>query len=123
MLRNPTSKEDTKKLTKADLICKANQVYIDLAQQCLNRVAISYKLLISEYKVPDLLLLDMQTFRDHGDRQIAPIRRRVIEGETIPHDEKVFSLFQPHTEWISKSKTEGALNWVYVSVLWVHVAS
>ena len=65
----------------------------------------------------------MQTFRDHRDRQIDPIKRRFIEGETIPHDEKVFSLFQPHTEWISKSKTEGALNWVYVSVLWVHVAS
>ena len=32
------------------------------------------------------------------------IQRRVIDGETIPHDEKVFSLFQPHTEWISKGK-------------------
>jgi len=25
-------------------------------------------------------------------------------GKTIPHDEKVFSLFEPHTEWISKGK-------------------
>jgi hypothetical protein len=25
-------------------------------------------------------------------------------AETIPHEEKVFSLFQPHTEWISKGK-------------------
>src|SRR5690606_33918247 len=24
--------------------------------------------------------------------------------ETIPHSEKVFSIFQPHTEWISKGK-------------------
>ncbi|MBT5221811.1 MAG: hypothetical protein HOM15_03110 [Gammaproteobacteria bacterium] len=53
------------------------------------------------------MLLDMQTFRDHRDRQIDPIKRRFIEGETIPHDEKVFSLFQPHTEWISKSKAGG----------------
>ncbi|TXL22886.1 ISNCY family transposase, partial [Methylococcaceae bacterium HT2] len=51
-----------------------------------------------------VLLLDMQTFLQHGDRQVDQIRRRVIEGETIPHDEKVFSLFQPHTEWISKGK-------------------
>jgi len=28
----------------------------------------------------------------------------VLKGETIPHEEKVFSLFQPHTEWISKGK-------------------
>jgi hypothetical protein len=32
------------------------------------------------------------------------IERRVIDGETIPHEEKVFSIFQPHTEWISKGK-------------------
>ena len=37
-------------------------------------------------------------------RQIDQIKRRVIEGEKIPHTEKVFSLFQPHTEWISKGK-------------------
>lgn len=31
-------------------------------------------------------------------------RTRAPCGETIPHDEKVFSLFEPHTEWISKGK-------------------
>jgi hypothetical protein len=91
-------------LAQADLICKAHQVYIDLAQKYLNRVTQSYELLINTYKVPKVLLLDMQTFLQHGDRQVDQIRRRVIEGETIPHDEKVFSLFQSHTEWISKGK-------------------
>jgi hypothetical protein len=28
----------------------------------------------------------------------------VLCGQTIPHAEKVFSIFQPHTEWISKGK-------------------
>lgn len=40
----------------------------------------------------------------HGDRQIDQIKRRVLQGEDIPHEEKVFSLFAPHTEWISKGK-------------------
>ena len=40
----------------------------------------------------------------HAVRQINQIRRRVILGETIPHAEKVFSVFQSHTEWISKGK-------------------
>ena len=35
---------------------------------------------------------------------IDQIQRRCLEGETIPHEEKIFSLFQPHTEWISKGK-------------------
>jgi hypothetical protein len=40
----------------------------------------------------------------HAERQIDQIERRVFKGETIPHDEKVFSLFEPHSEWISKGK-------------------
>ncbi len=32
------------------------------------------------------------------------IVRRVLNHESIPHNEKVFSLFERHTEWISKGK-------------------
>ena len=28
----------------------------------------------------------------------------MLEGETIPHEEKLFSLFEPHTRWIMKGK-------------------
>ena len=40
----------------------------------------------------------------HAERQIDQLRRRVIDGETIPHHEKVFSIFQEHTKWIVKGK-------------------
>ena len=29
---------------------------------------------------------------------------RLLKGETIPQHEKVFSIFEPHTRWISKGK-------------------
>jgi hypothetical protein len=32
------------------------------------------------------------------------VDRRLLRGETIPAAEKVFSLFEPHTEWIQKGK-------------------
>jgi transposase, IS5 family len=32
------------------------------------------------------------------------IERRLIKGEVIPADEKVYSIFEEHTEWISKGK-------------------
>ena len=32
------------------------------------------------------------------------IDRRLLKGETIPQDEKVFSIFEPHTRWIAKGK-------------------
>ena len=32
------------------------------------------------------------------------IERRLLKGETIPAQEKIYSIFEPHTEWISKGK-------------------
>ncbi len=48
--------------------------------------------------------LEIEGFMRHAIRQIDHTQRRVLQGETIPHDEKVFSIFEPHTEWISKGK-------------------
>jgi transposase, IS5 family len=31
-------------------------------------------------------------------------RRRVLQGETVPNDEKIFSIFEPHTELIKRGK-------------------
>ena len=43
-------------------------------------------------------------FLKHAVQQINQIDRRLLKGETIPHNEKVFSIFEPHTRWISKGK-------------------
>ena len=43
-------------------------------------------------------------FSMHAVRQIDQIDRRLLKGETIPQNEKVFSIFEPHTRWISKGK-------------------
>jgi transposase, IS5 family len=37
-------------------------------------------------------------------KQLDLVERRWLQGETIPHEEKVFSLFEPHTQWIKKGK-------------------
>ena len=43
-------------------------------------------------------------FLKHAVRQINQIDRRLLKGETVPHNEKVFSIFEPNTRWISKGK-------------------
>jgi hypothetical protein len=47
-------------------------------------------------------ILIIESFIIDAERQIDQIRRRVILGEVIPHEEKVFSNFEKQTEWISK---------------------
>jgi hypothetical protein len=49
-------------------------------------------------------IMMIENFIMHAERQIDQIIRRVIKGEKIPHREKVFSVFEEHTEWISKGK-------------------
>ncbi len=37
-------------------------------------------------------------------KHIDLVERRLVKKETIPHSEKVFSIFQPYAEWINKGK-------------------
>jgi hypothetical protein len=43
-------------------------------------------------------------FHQMLDKHLDLVRRRLLNEETIPAREKVFSLFEPHTEWIAKGK-------------------
>jgi hypothetical protein len=51
-----------------------------------------------------LELLEIEKYMKHAERQIDHIERRVLHGEKIPHHEKVFSIFEDYTRWISKGK-------------------
>ena len=43
-------------------------------------------------------------FHDMMIKQLDLVERRLLKAETIPHEEKIFSLFEPHTQWIKKGK-------------------
>ena len=43
-------------------------------------------------------------FVSHAERQIEQLYRRIILKESIPHNEKVFSVFKEYTEWLCKGK-------------------
>ena len=103
-LKHSTSKDDAKKQAKAEQIIQAHQKLIDLSALYLKRVEQTLTELNTLHHVGELQLAKPKQFVDHAKRQIDQIERRLMKGETIPHDEKVFSLFQPHTEWISKGK-------------------
>ena len=78
--------------------------YPDQAEIYLQRACATRQCLNQAHGLPTAMLADLDVYLGHAERQIDQIRRRVLQGETIPHGEKVFSIFQPHTEWISKGK-------------------
>ena len=46
----------------------------------------------------------IRTCMSHAVRQTARVDRRLLRGETIPHGERVFPIFEPHTRWIPEGK-------------------
>lgn len=89
------------------LIKAAHQDYIDCAQGYLDKARQSLIDLskFESFGAIDLVRkMEIEGFIAHAVRQIDQIRRRVMLGEVIAHEEKVFSIFETHTEWISKGK-------------------
>jgi hypothetical protein len=111
-LRRSTSKDEKKKAARDHQIKEAYMEYISVVEYFLERAGESLVALKGlESSLPDITgvcnwvrVLEIEFFMEHGYRQIDQIRRRIYWGESIPHGEKIFSIFEEHTEWISKGK-------------------
>jgi len=99
-------KSEKQKEENARLVVEAHKEYLAVSAQYLSRAQATLAVLrqqeLTEAGV--FMLLEIESFVPHALHQMEQIRLRVIEGQTIPHAEKVFSIFEPHTEWISKGK-------------------
>ncbi len=104
LLRKAALKDPDKKAERERLIISAHQELIDQAHYYVDRVKETLIGIQPINIIVDYRIMEIQEYIHHAERQIDQIRRRVIHGESIPHAEKVFSLFEPHTEWISKGK-------------------
>ncbi len=81
------------------MIKKAHQLYLDQARAIADKAEESLILsgsadidVITQLKIDEI-----KRFINHAERQTDQIRRRVINGETVPHNEKVFSVFEART--------------------------
>jgi len=103
-LKHSTSKDASKQKLKELEIQAAHRAYLELAKSHLELAEQTRQ----QVNLDDLLcaglVSELNKFIEHAHRQIDQINRRVLLGEQIPHNEKVFSVFQPHSEWISKGK-------------------
>ena len=106
-LKHSTSKDENLRAAKQQGIRDAHKSYLEEALGYLQR---AHQTRVEVLAMPGVSLCDLAQiasldgYRAHAERQIDQIRRRVLAGEKIPHNEKVFSIFEPHTEWISKGK-------------------
>ncbi len=103
-IKHSTSKDERKREERDNLIIEAHRHYVDRAEAFLEKAEGTLRLLLDMKLIEGVTTEDIVNYMYHAERQIDQIRRRVIGGERIPHEEKVFSIFEEHTEWISKGK-------------------
>jgi len=85
----------TKYLTKAKALLKKIQEQMpDFPQQAKDDI---------------WLILSLEHFMILMDKHIDLVERRILKQEKIPHAEKMFSIFETFTEWITKGKSRPAV--------------
>ena len=59
--------------------------------------------LVAEMAAPELRK-EIDHYCELGERVIDQARRRVLQGEQVPNTDKIFSIFEPHTDLIKRGK-------------------
>ena len=104
-LKKSNAKKPEQVEKREEAIKQAYQRLLDRSHTLLDRVRHTYKELQSQTSLSAIAQVQtIEQYLPHADRQFDQIKRRVILDEVIPHEEKVFSIFEEHTEWISKGK-------------------
>ena len=103
-LKRSTSKDPKKQTEREHKIKEAHLTYIKEMETFLEKADRTLALLREGNLIGDFKLITIERYMKDAHRQIDQISRRIIFEEKIPHDEKVFSIFEQHTEWISKGK-------------------
>jgi IS5 family transposase len=103
-LKRSTAKDSDKKAKRDQLIIKAHIAYLELAQSLVERARETIESISIRERIIEAKIEAIKGYIVHAERQLDQINRRVVKGETIPHREKIFSIFEEHTEWISKGK-------------------
>ena len=102
--KRSTSKDPVKKKKRKQLIIDAHNEYLIFARTIIEKVQKVLSSISTTDICSQIRIDEVSKYIGYAEKFIEQINRRVIDGETIPHNEKVFSIFEEHTEWISKGK-------------------
>ena len=90
---------------KEERLCKVVNEYLSLCDRLATKVAM---VLSQEYPCVDVKPLmkqiQLRYYYDMLVKHIDLVERRILNGEVIPSGEKLYSIFETHTEWLTKGK-------------------
>lgn len=89
---------------KQDDIIRAANDYLDKATALTNKAKEYFAAYPLNTNSQLASLMQLEYFIKMLDKHIDLVTRRLIKGETIPQSEKMYSIFETYTEWITKGK-------------------
>lgn len=89
----------------AERVKKAAAQYLTKARLLTTKIDREKKELPLENEADLSLHLDLDKYIALLNKHIDLLDRRIIQGESIPQCEKLFSIFEQYTQWITKGKT------------------
>ena len=88
-------------------LAKQYRKLLGRAQKILKRAKATCQMLENEYEL-DLAavgqIAEIKVFIERTEHVCGTARRRVLEGEKVPNEEKLFSIFEPHTQLYRRGK-------------------
>ncbi|MCP4101729.1 MAG: ISNCY family transposase [Lentisphaerae bacterium] len=103
-LKRSVSGNEKKKAEKEETINEAHRKYVEIVMSFIDKVKETItKLRLTGY-ADEKKLSEIEDFVKDAEMLADQILRRVLGDEKIPHSEKIFSVFERHTEWIVKGK-------------------
>ncbi len=89
---------------KENRVEKAANEYLEIARNLAQKIDIFVMETDFNYDKQESILLDLCYFHGMLIKHIDLVHRRLILKETIPAQEKIYSIFENYTEWIAKGK-------------------
>jgi IS5 family transposase len=85
-------------------LLRITQEVVQSARQLLGRTQTAFGLNFQQDMAIRGLRQEIEQYCQLADKVLNQTRRRVLEGETVPASEKIYSIFEPHTDMIKRGK-------------------
>jgi IS5 family transposase len=102
--RMSASQRQTQQVPKYRELLRITEQVLENARQVLKKTAKVKGIDVIRRAGIDQLCRQITAYCDLGGKVIDQTRRRVLEGEQVPVDEKVYSIFEDHTQLIKRGK-------------------
>ena len=104
LMRNLGQANRSGGMNKKEKVVAAGEKYLKKARLFIKKLKEEKPALPITDMVDLALIITLEHFMELLEKHIDLVDRRILKDQTIPHQEKMFSVFETYTEWITKGK-------------------